>query len=84
MFIGLIGSFLSLFSMFLPIGSIYAYFCPWSYFTFGGCVIMNYDEATSTYSYTQLSFNTAGFIVLLLVTAAAYIAVRSYFLRKED
>lgn len=84
MFIGLIGSFLSLFSMFLPIGSIYAYFCPWSYFTFGGCVIMNYDEATSTHSYTQLSFNTAGFIVLLLVTAAAYIAVRSYFLRKED
>lgn len=83
MFIGLIGSFLSLFSLFLPIGSVLAYFCPWSYITFGGCVTMNYDEATSTIYYTQLPFDTAGFFVLLSVTAIAYLAVRRYFLRKE-
>lgn len=83
MFIGLIGSFLALFSMFLPIGSIFTYLCPWSYFTFGCCVVLNYDEATSTRSFSELPFDTAGFIVLLSVTVITYLAVRRYFLRKE-
>lgn len=83
LFIGLIGSFLGLFSMFFPSGSTFMYLCPWCYFTFGGTSIMLWDEATRTSSFVRIPFDIFGFAVLLAALLASYALVRRYFLRKE-
>lgn len=83
LFIGLIGSFIGLFSMFFPAGSLPLYFCPWSYFTLGSCSIMVWDEATKTTSFVPVAFDVPGFCILLALTVISYLAVRRYFLRKE-
>lgn len=82
MVIGLIGSFLALFSMFLP-GSFLTYCCPWSYFTFGCCVVMDYEQETSALTFTELPPDRIGIFLLASVTLIALLAVRRYFLRKE-
>lgn len=83
LFIGLIGSFVGLFSLFFPSGSIFLYFCPWSYYTLGGSHIMVYDEAEKQVSFLRIPFDTPGFFILLAALILAYLAVRRYFLRKD-
>lgn len=83
LFIGLIGSFVGLFSMFFPNGSRFLYLCPWSYFTLGGSHIMVWNEETKTTSFVRIPFDAPGFLILLTVLIAAYFGVRRYFLRKE-
>lgn len=83
LFIGLIGSFIGLFSMFFPSGSTFLYLCPWSYFTLGSSHIMVWDEETRTTSFLRIPFDKTGFLILLAALIIAYLAVRRYFLRKE-
>ncbi len=83
LFIGLIGSFLGLFSMFLPNGSFLLYWCPWSYFTLGGSHLMVYEETTREMTFLRIPFNYTGGIVLFAALLTACFAVRRYFLRKE-
>lgn len=83
LFIGLIGSFIGLFSMFFPAGSLPLYFCPWSYFMLGSSSIMVWDEATKAASFIPTRFDVPGFCILLALTVFSYFAVRRYFLRKE-
>ncbi len=83
LFIGLIGSFLGLFSMFLPNGSFFLYFCPWGYFTLGGSHLMVYEEATRQMTFLRIPFNRMGGIILLAALITAGCAVHHYFLRKE-
>lgn len=83
LFIGLVGSFIGLFSMFFPAGSLPMYFCPWCYFTLGGCSIMVWDEATRTTSFVPVDFDVFGFCLLLAALFLSWYAVRRYFLRKE-
>lgn len=83
LFIGLLGSFLGLFSMFFPAGSSFMYLCPWSYFTLGGSYLMLWDEVSRTTTFVRVAFNIPGFAVLLAVLLLSYVLVRRYFLRKE-
>lgn len=83
LFIGLIGSFIGLFSLFFPIGSAFLSLCPWSYFTLGCSHITVWNEETRTTEFVRIPFNTTGFLILLAVLIIAYFAVRRYFLRKE-
>lgn len=83
LFIGLIGSFIGLFSLFFPSGSRFLYLCPWSYLTLGSTHIMVWNEETKTTSFLRIPFDTTGLLILLAVLVTAYLAVRRCFLRKE-
>lgn len=83
LFIGLIGSFIGLFSMFFPIGSVFLYFCPWSYFMLGGTHLTVWEEESRSITFVRIPFDTKGFLILLAALLVAYLAVRRYFLRKE-
>lgn len=83
LFIGLIGSFVGLFSLFFPSGSIFSYLCPWSYYTLGGSHIMLYDETAKRVSFLRIPFDKTGLFILLAALILAYFAVRRYFLRKD-
>lgn len=83
LFIGLIGSFVGLFSLFFPPASAFLYLCPWSYFTLGSSHVMVWNEETRTTEFLRTPFDTIGFLILLSVFIIAYLAVRRYFLRKE-
>lgn len=83
LFIGLIGSFIGLFSLFFSPGSAFLYLCPWSYFTLGSSHIMVLDEETKALSFPRIPFDTTGFFLLLVLLVLSWFAVRRYFLRKE-
>ena len=83
LFIGVLGCFVGLFSMFLPIGSFFFYLIPWSYFTFGCPVQMQWDETTKIYSFPRIPFNCVGLAVVLFVLFALCVAVNRCFSRKE-
>ena len=80
---GLIGSFVGLFSMFLPMNSPLLYFLPWAYFLLGASSQMLFDENTLQISFLPLPFHTAKFCILLIALCLGYISVRLYFLRKD-
>ncbi len=81
LFIGLIGTFVGLFSWFfsLPL----RYLTPWGYYCVG-CTINNiyYKETREVVFYT-VSFSYGGFAALLLFAAVIYIYGKNLFLKKE-
>lgn len=83
LFIGLIGSFIGLFSMFFPPKSVLMRFCPWSWFLLGSSHQMLWDEQTEQLVFPRVSFDITGFLIMLAALILAFFAVRRYFLRKE-
>lgn len=79
--IGLLGSFLGLFSMFFP--PVFARFVLWGYFgtfmTYG----MNYDATNRICSYYKVAFPTELFISFTLLGIVFYLICRHIFLKKE-
>ena len=59
------------------------YLIPWSYFTFGCPVQMQWDETTKIYSFPRIPFNCVGLAVVLFVLFALCVAVNRCFSRKE-
>lgn len=83
LFISVLGSFIGLFSMFFPIGSAVFYLVPWSYFTFGCPVQMQWDEVTKLYSFPRIPFHSAGLAAALIALALLFAAVNRCISRKE-
>ena len=83
LFVGLVGSFVGLFSMLLPMDNRWHYFLPWTYFLIGASVKMDFNEATQKVSFPRVPFDTRGLLILLAFTAVAFLAVRRAFLKKE-
>lgn len=83
LFFGLLGSFVGLFTQLLPQSSAIRYFLPWGYFAYGASSLMRYDEAAKTTYFIRIPFNTTGFTVLMAALLFSFLAVRSYFLRKD-
>lgn len=83
LFAGLVGSFVGLFSMVLPLDNLWHFLLPWTYFLIGASVTMGYNEVTQEISYPRVPFDARGFLLLLALSAAAFLAVRRAFLKKE-
>lgn len=83
LFFGLLGSFVGLFSQMLSPDSPIRYFLPWGYFSYGASSLMCYDEASKTTYFLRIPFNATGFCVLTAALLFSFLAVRSYFLRKD-
>ena len=82
LFIGLIGTFVGLFSWFFPNLPL-RYMIPWGYYCVG-CTINNiWYEDTRVVEYFTISFSYAGFAVLIVFGVLLYIYGRNLFLKKE-
>lgn len=83
LFIGLLGSFAAVFSMFVPLDSPYLTFVPWSYFLLGATSQINYDEAADRIFCTPVAPRPAGWLMLCLFLTLFYLLLRRSFMRKD-
>lgn len=79
--VGILGSFLGLFSMFFP--TAVARCILWGYFGAFPIYGMNYDTATRSCSYYRVAFSSGFFIFFVLFGIAFYMLCRHIFLKKE-
>lgn len=82
LFIGLIGTFIGLFSWFFPQLPL-RYIIPWGYYCVG-CTVNNiyYKEAKIVHFFT-IPFSYGGFAALLVFAAVLYLYGKNLFLKKE-
>lgn len=83
LFIGLLGSFAAVFSMFIPLESPLLIFVPWSFFLLGATSQVDYDKTADRIFCTPISMRPAGWLMLCLFLILAYIMLRRSFLRKD-
>lgn len=83
LFIGLLGSFASVFSMFIPLDSPLLNLIPWSYFGLGATSLIHYDRSAGRIFCTPLALRPAGWLMLCLFLISAYALLRRSFLRKD-
>ena len=81
LFLGLVGSFLGLFSMFFS--PAVAHFVLWAYFGAFLPYGMDYDPSSRIISFYQVPFPLPVFIVFLIFTILLYAVCRKIFLKKE-
>lgn len=81
LFLGLVGSFLGLFSMFFS--PAVAHFVLWAYFGAFLPYGMDYDPSSRIISFYQVPFPLPVFIVFLIFTILLYVVCRKIFLSKE-
>lgn len=79
--VGLVGSFLGLFSLFFP--TAVARLVIWGYFAAFPCVQMNWERATRIIEYDKVSFPLSEFLIFLVVGVFIYILCRTIVIRKE-
>lgn len=79
--VGLIGSFLGLFSMFFP--PAFARLVLWGYFGAFPAYGMNYDAAARLCSFYEVPFPTGLFLLFTLFGILFYLVCRHIFLKKE-
>lgn len=79
--VGLIGSFLGLFSLFFP--PAFARLILWGYFGAFPAYGMNYDAAARLCSFYEVPFPTGLFILFTLFGILFYLVCRHIFLKKE-
>lgn len=83
LFIGVLGSFVGLFSLFEPFAAPVFYLLPWRYFRICFSSYPAIDEVTDTLVLISAPFDTIGFFLLLIAIPLFFFAVRQAFLRKE-
>lgn len=79
--VGLIGSFLGLFSMFFPPRA--ARFILWGYFSAFSPYGMDYDSQTRVMSFYRNPFPTETFVLFLLFGLLFFVVCRTVFVKKE-
>lgn len=79
--IGLVGSFLGLFSLFFP--APVARLIIWGYYAAFPCVQMNWDRATRITEYDRVPFSLDGFLAFFAVGIFIYIICKTIVIRKE-
>lgn len=82
LFIGLIGTFIGLFSWFFPNLPL-RYLVPWGYYCVGCTINYNYYEETRIMECYTIPFSFAGFAVLILFGILLYAYGRFLFVKKE-
>lgn len=82
LFIGLIGTFIGLFSWFFPNLPL-RYMIPWGYYCVGCTVNYIYDKETRAMEFFTIPFSYGGFAALLLFAVLLYLYGRNLFLKKE-
>lgn len=82
LFIGLIGTFIGLFSWFFPNLPL-RYMIPWGYYCVGCTVNYIYDKETRVMEFFTIPFSYGGFAALLLFAVLLYLYGRNLFLKKE-
>lgn len=83
LFIGLLGSFAAIFSMFLPLDSPFLTLVPWSYFLLGATSQVNYDEAADRIFCAPIAQRPAGWLMLFVFLLLTYALLYRSFLRKD-
>lgn len=82
LFLGILGSFIGLFSFFLP-STLLRLTLPWGYYS-AVCFINNsYEEATRTADFYRVPFFWPAMLCLLIFSALMYAAARYVILKKE-
>lgn len=79
--VGLIGSFLGLFSMFFPPAA--ARFVLWGYFSAFTPFGMDYDSRTRVMSFYKIPFPVETFVLFILFGLFFFVICRTVFLKKE-
>ena len=79
--VGLIGSFLGLFSMFFPPRA--ARFILWGYFSAFSPYGMDYDSQTRVMSFYRIPFPTETFVLFMLFGLLFFVVCRTVFVKKE-
>ena len=82
LFIGLLGSFVGLFSAFFPIQSVTG-FLPWGYYIVGLTVSSWYDEASRVNYFYEVPFRWPWFAGFLVFSLLLYFVGKKLFLKKE-
>lgn len=82
LFIGIIGTFIGLFSWFFP-NLPFRYMIPWGYYCVGCTINNTWNKATRVVHFYTVPFSCAWFAVLLCFAAVLYLYGRNLVLRKE-
>lgn len=82
LFIGLIGTFIGLFSWFFPNLPL-RYLIPWGYYCVGCTINYNYYEETRVMDCYTVPFSWGGFSILIIFGILLYVYGRHLFLEKE-
>lgn len=82
LFIGIIGTFIGLFSWFFP-NLPFRYLIPWGYYCVGCTINNTWNPTTRIMHLYTIPFSCGGFAALLLFAAALYLYGRNLFLKKE-
>lgn len=80
--VGLLGSFIGLFSWFFP-GQAFRFAFIWAYYTLLGFINYDWDETTRIITYYEVDFSWALAGGLALFILAGYFVARAMFVRKE-
>ena len=82
LFIGLLGSFVGVFSAFFPMDKVTG-FLPWGYYIVGLTISSWYDEANRISYYYESSFRWPWFVGFLAFSLILYFVGKRFFLKKE-
>ena len=82
LFIGLLGSFVGVFSAFFPMDKVTG-FLPWGYYIVGLTVSSWYDEESRISHFYEVPFRWPWFLAFLIVFLILYFAGKRLFLKKE-
>lgn len=83
LFIGILGSFIGLFTFFLYSIPLLRFLTPWGYYS-AACFIQNtYDEKTRISDFFPVPFDGNAMILILAFSAALYLAGRYFIMKKE-
>ena len=82
LFIGLLGSFVGVFSAFFPMDKVTG-FLPWGYYIVGLTISSWYDEANRISYYYESSFRWPWFVGFLVFSLILYFVGKRFFLKKE-